>query len=165
MYVLFLLGFRFGDRDWDADGMSIAGQELDLDNTKIGDGGGGKVGSCSFVLWLLVFGVWLLYECQREAYLGKKACRAEILRWEGKWCMSRRLVQLRITHPSQPTFCTFEQILEYLYFPLFEPLIQLITDPNRTLYPPFDSPPSASQVAQLRYPHMIRLFLTLDLSS
>jgi len=46
--------------------MSLTGRELDLDNTKLGMGGGRMEGSCSFVLWLLVLGVWGVYEASEK---------------------------------------------------------------------------------------------------
>ena len=86
MYVPLLLGFRFGDGD--TDDMSITGRELDLDNTKLGMGGGRMEGSC-FVLWLLVLGVGGVIRGQRDAYLGKKARRADTRNFalRGKGCM------------------------------------------------------------------------------
>jgi len=76
MYVLFLLGFRFGDRDWNADDMAIAGRELDLDNMELGMGGGGRgprvVLCCGY--WYLVFGG---YTRPARSVSGKKAGRAD----------------------------------------------------------------------------------------
>jgi hypothetical protein len=74
MYVPLLLGFRLGDRN--ADDMSITGRELDLDNTKLGDGRWEERGArvllcCGY--WYLVFGG---YTRPARSVSGKKAHRA-----------------------------------------------------------------------------------------
>jgi hypothetical protein len=71
MYVPFLLGFPFGDRG--ADDMSITGRELDLDNTKLGDGRwevGGLVFFCVAVIGTWCFGG---YTRPARSPMGKKA--------------------------------------------------------------------------------------------
>ncbi len=162
MYVPFLLGFRFGDRDAD---MSITGRELDLDNTKLGHGRREEEELVLFVLGLLVLRVWgytrparSLSGAESPTSSYQKFCRTR-----EKWCMSRRLVQFRITHPNQPTFHSVEQFLEFLYLPRSIYLKPLITDPNPTLYPPLDTPLPASQGFHVRHLHMISSYLTLDL--
>ena len=122
MYVPLLLGFRLGDRN--ADDMSITGRELDLDNTKLGDGRweeGGLVFFC-----VVVIGTWCLggIRGQREAYLGRKPIVQvpDILPCEGKGCMLRRVVHLAITNP---------RILPPQPFP--KPQAAQTTDPNLPL--------------------------------
>lgn len=122
-------------------------RELDLDNTELGDGGGRKGGSCCFVLWLWVLGVWGVIRGQQEAYLEKTACQSDTrnfaLRGRNCACLedsSNSELHIQINQHF-PSLRTIPRI--FISSPHQTPK-PLITDPNRTLYPPFDSPPSAS---------------------
>jgi hypothetical protein len=101
MYVPLLLGFRFGDGD--TDDMSITGRELDLDNTKLGMGGGRKEGSCFFVLWYLVFGVYT--RPARSISGGESPCRYQkscLARERGVCLEELSISRLQILEYSQP---------------------------------------------------------------